>query len=123
MNDIVKFYDLLSKHSTCCKITWLILHLFIQHQCVETCSKEEWFLCTSFSPLPHRKLLSVFGRDNRVHTHDAFHEGQLCSRGGVLGGTVVEKLHRELLHQVIGLERVSSAHKEREALAGWGGLK
>lgn len=92
----------------------------MEHQCVETCSKEKWFLCTSFSPLPHRKLLSGFGRDNRVHTHDAFHEGQLCSRGGVLGGTAVEKLRRELLHQVIGLESVGSAHKEREALAGQG---
>lgn len=112
MTGVVKFCDLLGKHSTCCKITWLILRLFIERRCVETCSKEKWFLCTSFSPLPHEKLLSVFGRDDRVHAHDAFHEGQLCSRGGVLRGTTVEKLQGELLHQVIVLESQLGTHGE-----------
>lgn len=76
-------------------------------------------LCTSFPPLPRRKWLSAFDRDNEF-THKMSHEGQLCSRGGVRGGTAVEKLRRELLHQLIGLERVGLAHEGREALAGWG---
>jgi len=62
----------------------------------------------------------VFGRDSRVDTHDAFREGHLCSRASVLGGTAVEKPRRELPHQVTRLRRVSSAHQERQVLAGGG---
>lgn len=109
----------LGKHSVCCRVTWLILHLFIEHQCVESCSKKKWFLCTSFSPLPHRNSLCVFGRDSRAHLPVAFEEGQVCRRAGVLGGTVAEELCRQLLHQA-GESQLSTGGEG--GCAGWGGL-
>lgn len=113
MIDIVKF--LWSAWQT---FHWL-QNKFVNPPFIYWASKGKRCLCTSFSPLPHRKLLSAFDRDNEF-THKMSHEGQLCSRGGVRGGTAVEKLHAELLHQLIGLERVGLAHEGREALAGWG---
>lgn len=110
----------LGKHSVCCRVTWLILHLFIEHQCVESCSKKKWFLCTSFSPLPHRN--------------------SLCCLGGTVEPTFPLRLRKvrcaaelESSEELwlksfadscsIRLGRVSSAHEEREAVlagGGWG---